>query len=151
MPGLNGWEVARHIRAAGDRTPRIVIVSANAAIGPTPRIEVDLHDAVLPKPVDLRLLLGTIRDLLGVTWITGAGEAAPIPVPATRPVVKLTPTVIEELIALGRIGHVRGIEARLDAVEAEAAPAEAGLGELREMLKRFDLPGFVTALETLPR
>lgn len=56
--------------------------------------------------------------------------------------------VLNELLRLGRIGHVRAIEARLAEI-ARAEPATAAFAErLRGLVAAFDLPTYMRALQT---
>jgi CheY-like chemotaxis protein len=59
MPGTSGWDFMKHIRddAALQLTPVIVVSGAEPGEG------VALADAVLQKPLDMELLVKTIRRL----------------------------------------------------------------------------------------
>jgi len=146
MPGMDGWNVARRLRDLVPRRPRIVIVSASATPESRPRGEVDLHDAMLAKPVDLKVLLDTLGNLLDLEWQLGDGPGTIPGVPQQR--IDLDPLVLEELVSLGRIGHVKAIEQVLDALEGNGGPT-VEVGRLRRLIRDFDLAGFVGALEDL--
>ncbi|ACA15153.1 integral membrane sensor hybrid histidine kinase [Methylobacterium sp. 4-46] len=139
MPGMNGWELARRLRAEGHGPARIAMMSANVhEISPV-RGEDAPHDAIIAKPFDLRDFLSRIQALLGLDWITA--EAPPVRTGPRR----ATPEQVAELIRLGRIGHVRGIEAKLAEIEAETpAPFVA---ELRGLVQAYDLPRYMAVLE----
>jgi PAS domain S-box-containing protein len=49
MPGMNGWEVARHVRARAPQTPVILITGWGAALDPD-ELAAGTVDFVLPKP-----------------------------------------------------------------------------------------------------
>lgn len=153
MPGLSGWEVALRLRA--DRPDlRIAMVSANAheySPGGDGRAA---HDLFLMKPVDLDTLLDRLAEQLGLDWITVDGDMAEDashaatdigdPPSSARP-------FLAELERLGRIGHVRGIEAKL-AEMGEVAPDTAGFASvLRARVKTFDLKSFVALVTSGPR
>ena len=54
---------------------------------------------------------------------------------------------IADLYQLGRIGHVRGIQAKLAEIEREN-PTNAPLAaQLREMVARFELKRYMSALQ----
>jgi signal transduction histidine kinase/CheY-like chemotaxis protein len=154
MPGMSGWEVARRLREAGHDETRIVMVSANvdeAQLGGAPG---DDHDAFVVKPIDMRRLLDQIRLLLRLDWVFETAEAAapPIAAPAEAAALLWVPERrhLEELIQLGRIGYVRGIEAKLNALESdEGFEAAAFVAELRGHVRSFDLKRYLTILEGL--
>jgi hypothetical protein len=60
---------------------------------------------------------------------------------------RLSPQQIVELHQLGKIGHVRGIQAKLNEVES-ADPANAPIAaHLRELIARFDFKRYLSALQ----
>ncbi|WP_106753766.1 hybrid sensor histidine kinase/response regulator [Pannonibacter carbonis] len=158
MPGMNGWQVASLLRQRGLTAP-IVMLSAN--IGDTalrPAGE-PAHDDALSKPVDLAQLLDRIGRLLGLSW-TRAGDAPSlVPAPAApapavvgendkAPVAaaSLSSRHIRDLISLGDIGYVHGIEAKLS--ELDGAGADAALiARLRTSIEQFDFAGYRKILE----
>jgi hypothetical protein len=55
-----------------------------------------------------------------------------------------------DLLQLGRIGYVRGIEAKLSEI-TEAEPETAAFAaHLREMVRGFELSRYMACLENLP-
>ncbi|TXI07935.1 MAG: response regulator, partial [Rhizobium sp.] len=150
MPGADGWQVATQLRALMPSL-RIIMVSANAhdhrpgADGndsPAP------HNAFVTKPVDVDFLLQRLRELLNIEWIHAEVPAlieAPPPAPA--------PTSLHKHLAglrqLGRMGHVRGIEAKLREIEQEDAATMPHLAPLRKLASSFDLKGYLAALDNL--
>ena len=164
MPGMSGWDLARMLRGRGFDTP-ILMMSANlgelspavtASDGREPRRSGDAapqpddappHDAVLPKPFDLARLLDLIEALLAVTWIEGGGSVAghsAMPHIAADP----APGAVAELLRLGAIGYVRGIEAKL--AELAAEPNQAALAAtLRHHIERFDFEAYTAVLEAV--
>jgi len=150
MPDRDGWEVARTLRARGLERTAIVMISANGH--EYRRGDRDPHDAFLLKPVDLDLLVETVGGLLGLDWIRrDAAPAAPAPVPslAAEAGPPLPRRHLDELHTLGGIGYVRGILAKLDAIDGEAAGHGAVTGALRALVRDFDLKGFMTVVEDL--
>lgn len=154
MPGMDGWELAGRLRATGHVDARIVIVSANAGELRRPPDADSHHDAVIPKPIDLPLLLDTIATRLGLAWtdLPATGSAAVVGAGTGmggRPVARLSPSQVAQLRDLALIGYVRGIRRRLDEMEAEdpsTAPAVAGL---RVLVAQFRLDEFMAALDRL--
>ncbi|MCJ2130952.1 ATP-binding protein [Methylobacterium sp. E-045] len=147
MPGMSGWAVAKALRDGG-LSSRIAIMSANVhEISPI-RGDDAPHDEIIPKPFDLRDFLERIERLLAL------GQPAPPP-PAVAQVSprsgnggeSLRQDHIAELIRLGRIGHVRGIEAKLAELEDQTAiPAEIA-AQMRGLVASYDLRRYVRVLE----
>jgi hypothetical protein len=101
------------------------------------------------KPVDIQLMLERVGELLGLEWIY---EAEPVAATVAEPQGDLSVDSLhhlEDLYRLGRIGHVRGIEAKL--VELEAAdPAAAALtAHLRTLVANFDLKRYMNVVGAL--
>jgi DNA-binding response OmpR family regulator len=132
------------------RNLRIIMVSANAheyspgADGNSP------HDAFMMKPIDIQLLLERVGHLLGIEWLyepspkTAVVSAERVNAPSGEALHH-----IEDLYRLGRIGHVRGIEAKLKEIEAED-PATAPFAEhLRTLVSNFDLKRYMSVLAAI--
>src|SRR6187200_2780216 len=77
------------------------------------------HDAFLTKPVDISVLLETLRTCLKLEW---RYHAEPAPVRTHDSMLRAAPAArhhLEDLWQLGMIGHVRGIHAKLRDIESE--------------------------------
>ena len=144
MPGLDGWTVAARLRADGFDKLVIVVISANAGALRPPPSETPHHDAALAKPIDIALLLATLGQHLGLEWTTGEPE---LPAPLS-PLVRgrLRPDHAEGLRALGAIGYVQGIHARLDALDGELPEERDHIAQLRRLVSEFQLEAFMEAL-----
>ncbi len=142
MPGLSGLEVAEALRGHFGESLKILIISGN--FHDTARMRGgEAHDAYLAKPTDIRALLGAIRDLLGLTWVYAQ---SPEPAAAEAPMARPAAGHVTDLIRLGRIGYVRGIEAKLDEVALDAPEFAA---HLRGLVRRFELGKYMQVLESL--
>jgi signal transduction histidine kinase/CheY-like chemotaxis protein len=148
MPDMTGWQVAQKLRASEDfNSLKIVIVSANAheyAPGGDKR---ELHDAFIMKPVDMQALLECIGNVMGLSWIyepklTGATDRR---LPALLSSQSLHH--LDDLYQLGRIGHVRGIDAKLRQIEAEDAESRPFAAHMRGLVSNFDLKQYMSILE----
>jgi CheY-like chemotaxis protein len=148
MPDMTGWQVAQKLRASEDfNSLKIVIVSANAheyAPGGDKR---ELHDAFIMKPVDMQALLECIGNVMGLSWIyepklTGATDRR---LPALLSSQSLHH--LDDLYQLGRIGHVRGIQAKLRQIEAEDAESRPFAAHMRGLVSNFDLKQYMSILE----
>lgn len=144
MPGMHGWELARQLRTLAGTQAVIVIISANTAELSGHAAQSGVHDEVLAKPVVITDLLEKIGRRLSIEW-TGPQEvpATPEPLPAAL----LDARQLEELRQLGTIGYVRGIRARLDALEQEVPAARPYVAHLRGFVAEFRLDAFMAALD----
>ena len=143
MPGMDGWALARALRARGFEAP-ILMMSANLGEGaPAGALAEGAqdHDAVLPKPFDLARLIDLLGSLLALDWIEGV--PAPVALAAPSRAAPLAPADLAELRRLCAIGYVRGLEAKLGDTDG-ASPLVVAL---RDRLARFDLDGFARLLD----
>jgi len=146
MPGMSGWAVAGALRAAGHAGP-IAMMSANVhEISPV-RGDDAPHDAIFAKPFDLRDVMERVGKLLRLEW-TGAPALTPDPVATVE---TPGPEQIGELLRLGRIGHIRAIEATLNRMEAEASAPPAFVAQMRGLVEGYDLRRYLSVLQGLAR
>jgi CheY-like chemotaxis protein/anti-sigma regulatory factor (Ser/Thr protein kinase) len=151
MPDMTGWEAARKLREMPTAQDlKIVMVSANAHEYTPGGDGGHLHDAFLVKPIDIELLLESLGSLLRLEWIYD-----PVPVALTE--TSATAGVpaadcghhIDELYQLGRIGHVRGIDAKLKEIEAENPANGPFAAHLRGLVSNFELKRYMHVLEAI--
>ncbi|ODR88577.1 hybrid sensor histidine kinase/response regulator [Sinorhizobium alkalisoli] len=145
MPGINGWELVTRLREAGQTAPAIMLSanigdgSAAAAIG---------HNDTLAKPFGVRQLTDKLAIHLKLDWIY-EDDARHTPDPGKTGAVRSPGDHhVKELIRLGEIGYVRGIEAKLTeiALNPENQPfAEA----VSAFVKAFDLAGYDALLKRM--
>ena len=138
----NGWEVAAQLRRRHGAALRIVMLSGE---GPLAEAEPGTHDGFIMKPFAFDTLLDAIAEQLGVEWMRAAGEprasatgasaAAALPL-VIAPAAAARCAEIERLV---RIGHVRAIEAEIDALAALAPEAAQLADRMRASLDSFDL------------
>lgn len=149
LPDMTGWEVTQKLRATpGLEALRIMIVSANASEY-VPGSEARMHDAFTVKPVEIQPLLERIGALLGLQWTYEPFSVViESPTPANAAEV-FSRHHLDDLHRLGVIGHVRGIEARLREIEAEHPSSQHYTRHLRALVTRFDLHGYMGALESM--
>jgi nitrogen-specific signal transduction histidine kinase/DNA-binding NarL/FixJ family response regulator len=150
LPDMSGWDLAGELRSFPHlQRMKIMIVSANAHEY-SPGAD-RLHDAFIIKPVELQALLERVGTLLNLEWIDdeSAGPETATPVtPRGRPNSR-SQHHLDDLYRLGRIGHVRGIEAKLREFELEDPVNEAFATELRTLIGNFDLKRYMRVLEAL--
>jgi signal transduction histidine kinase/purine-cytosine permease-like protein/FixJ family two-component response regulator len=144
MPGIDGWETIRRLRAAGFGDIALAVVSANAFDrGLDHDVALAAQDFIV-KPVRLPELLDWLGRRLDLQWLTSPPVTAAA---AAAAVVPPEPPQLRALQQVVRSGYVRGILRRLDAIEA-AAPASAGyVAELRQMARDFQLEALSRRLE----
>jgi len=146
MPGMNGWELVEKLRASGQAAP-IVMLSANIGDGAgTPGGEPG-HNDTLAKPFSINQLLDKIAAHLDLEWEREASMRKAES--KAKPKVRSPGSAhLDELMNLGRIGHVRGIDAKLKELAEE--PANAPLVELlRARIEAFDLDGYRDVLDSV--
>jgi CheY-like chemotaxis protein len=148
MPGMDGWETARLLRANQPRPLPILVISADAF----ERNHGDSGGIVaqdfVVKPVSVAGLMDRIRARLDLIWIArgeatdDTADASPSsPVEANLPEDELS-----ALRALGDIGHVRGILVKLEEID-RLDPRHAALtARLRAHVQAFRLPEFMSLL-----
>jgi CheY-like chemotaxis protein len=147
MPGIDGWETIRRLRAGGDealaRVP-LAVVSANAF---DQGLDNDVGlpaDDFLVKPVRLPTLLDWLGRRLGLSWVHADGPPpAPTPEPApdatAAPAAMPAAAQLEALRELVGLGYVRGIVRKLDEIEAADAASARFVARLRALAREFQL------------
>ncbi len=141
MPGMNGWELVAALRESGVAAPMIML-SANIGDGANPTHADAGHSDTLAKPFDLGQLVDRIGTHLGLEWV----HAEPPSETVLGKLVSPGQEALRELANLGQIGHVRGIEAKLNALAAD--PANMPLVEvLRRHMENFDFEAYAETLE----
>ncbi|HEX2585461.1 MAG TPA: response regulator, partial [Steroidobacteraceae bacterium] len=150
MGDMTGWEVAHEIRAISElKKTRIMMVSANAHEF-IQGSETQPHNAFVMKPIDLQVLLENMANVLFIEWeyenelVTAAGQSSTdVTLPATAH------RHLDALLQLGRIGHVRGIQAKLREIENEDAANKPFVTQLRGMVTNFDLKRYMNTIEAV--
>ncbi|MEK1924958.1 MAG: ATP-binding protein, partial [Rhizobium giardinii] len=146
MPGMNGWQLVTRLREHGQTAP-IIMLSAN--IGDSSEADSHAgHNDSLAKPFDIRQLHDKLAVHLALKW-EYSDTAAPAPKPKVNAKVK-TPGVahVEELIRLGEIGYVRGIEAKL-ADLARSEENQPFTEAVKTYVQAFDLAGYADFLQSI--
>jgi signal transduction histidine kinase/FixJ family two-component response regulator len=137
MPGIDGWTTLRRLRAQGLSDAPAAIVSANAFDkGLDNDLGIRAQD-FLVKPVRMAELVDWLAERLGLQWVDEAAQAT-----APEAGAALVPPPADALRALDelvRLGYLRGIQKKLDAI-AQAHPASLGFVErLRGLARSFQL------------
>ena len=152
MPEMDGFELARRLRAEGFAKIPIIMVSANMT--PTSEGEhLGTHDGLLPKPLDIQKLFDRMEILLKLEWIYESDAADSISQPAgpQQPATYvMAQRHVAELRRLATIGYVRGIEAKLGEVATCHPESKALVDDLTVHIRGFDLKRFLATLESVP-
>ncbi len=148
MGGMDGWTVAETLRATGHHQARILMVSASALEAHGAPLAQPYHDGYLMKPIDIPRLLETIRQLLKLQWQYAVDEIA---LPQWKPDTGSRPSVrhVEELIGLGQLGYIKGIQTKLDEIDTDFPEHSDFVAEMRSLIDRFDLDQYMATLKTL--
>jgi signal transduction histidine kinase/CheY-like chemotaxis protein len=151
MNETSGWDVARALRERADRNAlKIIMVSANAHEYSAGGAENDLHDGFVMKPMDVQVLLNALASALHLTWIYEPETPPLVPTHGSEPAAHaLSSQHLIELYQLGRIGHIRGIQSKLQEIEAADPSNRALAAQLRELIAKFDFKRFMSVLDDL--
>ncbi len=136
MPGIDGWEAIRRLRATPLGSVPVAVVSANAFDQGLDN-DVGLPAAdFLVKPVRLPVLLDWLGRKLDLEW----SAADPTPPPDDPGGDELPDaqhlTALHELV---RLGYLRGIGRKLDEIEAADASAGRFVAKLRALAREYQL------------
>ncbi len=152
MPGMDGWEVVRRIRAgeggAEMAAVPVAIISANAYERGLHSDDNDLaigsNDFFL-KPVQVAELIDWIGRRLSLDWLEPNQPEPPPALPVDM--VYPPPEVIADLAEQVEMGYVKGILRRLDEIEALDAAYAPFVAELRELTRNFRLDAIPPLLD----
>jgi signal transduction histidine kinase/CheY-like chemotaxis protein/purine-cytosine permease-like protein len=139
MPGTTGWALSAVLRTRYPLAPIIIISADGQALKESPAHAG--HDDTMTKPIRLDGLLDRIGRLLGIAWVTGPVETAPVAPGA------LSADQLETLRDLASIGHVSGLRTQLATLERAMPGGSAQIAHLRSLLADYELDAFLRALE----
>ena len=139
MPGMDGWETLRRIRAGAMTDAAIAIVSANAfERGADNDVGIAAEDFI-SKPFRVDELLDWLGKRLNLEWIRAdlAPPAGPSPAAPAPPITPPAPEHMAALRELIDLGYLRGILKKLDEIETlDPAHAEF-VSVMRALAARF--------------
>ena len=142
MPGTSGWEIARSLRQRHGPGLRIVMLSGEGEDSGELAADGPVNDMFVMKPFEFSGLLDAIGHQLELNWLLSEPVnhgASTIPELLPGMLLSSARVHFQAIERLVRIGHVRAIEAEIDAI-AEIGPDAAPVVErLRLWLDSFDL------------
>ena len=149
MPGMSGWELVEKLRDGGQLAP-ILMLSANIGDGAAKTSSGAGHNDAIAKPFSLNQVLDKIATHLQLEWLFEAAQGS-----KKKAARKGKPKVVSpgaehlrELMDLGQIGHVRGIDAKLTQLAGD--PGNGPLIELlRARVDAYDMEGYREVLESV--
>jgi len=145
MPGIDGWETLRRIRAMGGPQPCVAIVSANAFDrGLDNGLGVSPEDFIL-KPVRHSELLDWLERKLHLVWLSGAPQP---PASPSRQQARVPPrSDLLGLQALVQLGYPRGILNKIDMLDTAHPDCRAFTAPLAELTRKYQLEAVLTHLQ----
>jgi CheY-like chemotaxis protein len=146
MPEMNGLEMLKHVRQSSklNHIP-LIVSSANAYEEDRVRSLAAGANAFVPKPVELTLLLGTLREQLHLEWIYSEKETKVEP---QEPLVWPPADILSELIDLARIGDIAAMQHHADKLvenNPQFAPFSAKLLHFTDSFEIDQLQSFLEA------
>ena len=152
MPGIDGWETLRRIRAMAGVQPQVAIVSANAFDRAQDNgLGIGAEDFIV-KPVRHSELLDWLQARLRLQWLYKLPPSAPVEpaAPGLAPAFKALP--VEELLALQalvQLGFYRGIVNKLDAIAAAFPQAQSFTQSMAALARQYQFEAMQVRLQEL--
>jgi signal transduction histidine kinase/CheY-like chemotaxis protein len=155
MPGIDGWETIRRIRALGGDQPRIAVVSANAFERSAEHVSGIAPGDFHVKPLRHTELLDWLAHALELQWADVHPEEVDSPHPvmsAAAPFTDAADLPRAELLALQELVHLgffRGIMNKLDALASAYPDSAAFLNEHKGLAQRYQFETMLTRLHRM--
>lgn len=147
MPGMDGWQLAEHLRATPEhRTTPILMVSGHALEATEPVERKGLFDAFIVKPYSIADALNRMAGMMKLELVYEPTVNAP-----TAAESALSPAVLSRLSELVAIGHAAGIARELKSLEDSGSLATSQIERFRGRLQEFDMQGLQRLIEEMKR
>ena len=152
MPGIDGWETLRRIRASGHTNIHLAIVSANAfdkglSNDACKDVGNDVGNDVVMRPEDFIVkpyrhteLIDWLEKRLELTWIDApAAEAETPAVPAAAVPARVLPDApqLAALLEVVNLGFYRGIMNKLAEIEKQQPATTGFVEDMRVLARQF--------------
>ena len=150
MPGVDGLELSRLIRASERPQPKIILTSASVLSFDT-QIAFDAGcDDFLPKPFQEGDLLTRMERLLQLKWIHHVPESTQSSGPSFPPFVAPSgDDWVQTLVPFAQRGDIRGLRKQLEICANSGVAPSAILAELQALAASFQMDRIRKRLETL--
>jgi signal transduction histidine kinase/purine-cytosine permease-like protein/FixJ family two-component response regulator len=153
MPGIDGWETLRRLRALGAHQPQVAIVSANAFDrgldnGLDDRSGIAPEDFIV-KPVRHSELLDWLERKLELVWVDAVPAAARAAEPPSAPLALPPRSDLMALQALVRLGYYRGITNQLDALVAAQPEASTFTATMAALARQYQFETMLALLQKM--
>jgi signal transduction histidine kinase/CheY-like chemotaxis protein/purine-cytosine permease-like protein len=150
MPGIDGWETIRRIRALPDLAPQVAVISANAF---DKNLDNDVGisaEDFFPKPLRVEELLSWIGRKLALDWVYADTVPARVEPEAPPPIVYPAPATLRALDEMIGLGYLRGILDKLAEIEREDGGFAEFVRVMREQARLFQFDGMREFLRQAP-
>ena len=158
MPGIDGWETIRRLRALLNFDSHVAIVSANAFDkGQDNDVGIRPEDFIV-KPVRHSELLDWLERRLHLVWVDEPPpvtspvdpEPSPVDVTSEAPVVWPDSAAVQALLHMVGLGYYRGVMNKLDEIEQRQPETAAFVKPLRELARQFQFEAIIQRLAHEP-
>jgi signal transduction histidine kinase/CheY-like chemotaxis protein len=148
MPGIDGWETLRRIRALGAPQPAVAIVSANAFDRSLDNgLGIAVEDFIV-KPVRHSELLDWLGRRLQLQWLDRPTEPAPLlPQPPATTQGRLPREALLALQTLVQLGYYRGIVNKLGELAAAQPQGSAFVATLGMLARQYQFEAMLSELQ----
>ena len=151
MPGIDGWETIRRLRAAGHLNAHIAIVSANAFDKALDNDVGIRPEDFIVKPLRHSELLDWLERRLNLRWTEApAAVPAPPPLPVAAERVWPRPASLQALAETVQLGYYRGVLNQLARIEADEPACASLVVEIRELARQFQFEAIGRLLADAP-
>ena len=153
MPGIDGWETLRRLRALGAHQPQVAIVSANAFDrgldnGLDDRSGIAPEDFIV-KPVRHSELLDWLERKLDLVWLDAIPVTARPVEPPSAPQALPPRADLVALQELVRLGYYRGITNKLDALEVAQPEVSAFIATMAALARQYQFETMLAQLQKM--
>ena len=140
MPGIDGWETLRRIRASGHTGIHLAIVSANAFDkGLSNDVGIRPEDFIV-KPYRHTELIDWLERRLELTWLDAPVPEAETPaVPGVAVLARVLPDAVQlaALLEVVNLGFYRGIMNKLADIEKQQPATTGFVEDMRVQARQF--------------
>jgi len=150
MPGIDGWETIRRLRAGNDWPVAVAVVSANAF---DKGLENDAGIApqdFITKPLRHSELLDWLERRLALTWRADAAPEAAAALAVQPAIVPPDAALLQALREGAELGYYRGILNTLAEIERRQPECAGFVEEMRGLARQFRFEAIAARLSETP-